>query len=116
MPHFTDKNQTWHCPVCPPTSEPDFVKPHPTREAGCSALLCILGDDGYTVDSIWCEFGIEECTWKPTHTFDGTTLIKEFYAAAQAEELDLTYEVSADKVILLNEAREFVGTWVTSHA
>ncbi|CAG7854591.1 SubName: Full=Uncharacterized protein {ECO:0000313/EMBL:CCA68675.1} [Serendipita indica DSM 11827] len=64
----------------------------------------------------WCEFGIEECTWKPTHTFDGTTLIKEFYAAAQAEELDLTYEVSADKVILLNEAREFVGTWVTSHA
>ena len=63
-------------------------------------------------------FGIEECTWKPTHTFDGPTLIKEFYAAAQAEGISpayLTSNDSADNVILLNEAMHFTGSWATSY-
>jgi hypothetical protein len=60
-------------------------------------------------------YGVEQCTWKPTWTFDSANLIHEFHASALKEGIEMevllqpVVNEKASGVVLLREAMEYTG-------
>ncbi|CAG8537479.1 12152_t:CDS:2 [Acaulospora colombiana] len=130
----------YHCPACPPggvNSVDGFVKQEDEearlKQNECAAADCRI-QEAYLIERLvgrkpcaeqpgqfawlvkWDGYGIEQCTWKPTWTFDSASLIREFHASAVKEGIGMdvllepvTKGDQSSGVILLQEALEFAG-------
>ncbi|PVG03286.1 hypothetical protein CPB86DRAFT_779627 [Serendipita vermifera] len=122
------------------------VRPVHREASECAAAECRMQEEVYSIERLvgrkpcaeepgqfawlvkWDGYGIEQCTWKPTWTFDSASLIREFHASALKEgvKMDVLLEPvvkggPGSGVILLQEASEFAGVqgetkWVDDFA